>query len=186
MFYISDIRTDVPRKFNTTLQAQVYKTLKELHIAFERVDTDEIITMEECVRVNKALEMDMVKTLFLCDRQQTEFYLFVTTANKPFKTKEFSSILSLPRLSFAPAELLKKVLGTDVGAATIFGVLQDKNNLVKVIIDEDVVSNEWYGCSDGTRTVYMKIKTAQIVEEFLSHAQHSPTIIRYMLDSSNE
>ena len=41
---------------------------------FERVDTDEAVTMEDCASINRKLQMDMVKTLFLCNRQQTSFY----------------------------------------------------------------------------------------------------------------
>jgi Ala-tRNA(Pro) deacylase len=31
---------------------------------------------------------------------------------------------------------------------------------VQVVFDKDVVSEEWYGSSDGTTTGYMKIRTA--------------------------
>ncbi|MEI3446284.1 MAG: hypothetical protein V8R04_19850 [Bacteroides thetaiotaomicron] len=41
------------------------------------------------------------------------------------------------------------MLGTKVGAATIFSVILDKNNHVQVLLDKDVVSEEYYGCSDG-------------------------------------
>lgn len=78
------------------------------------VETDEIITMEDCAEVNKKLDMEMVKTLFLCNRQQTEFYLFITKGDKPFKSKNFSHALDIARVSFAPAELLKSMLGTDI------------------------------------------------------------------------
>jgi Ala-tRNA(Pro) deacylase len=49
---------------------------------------------------------------------------------------------------------------------------------VKVVFDEDVLSEEWYGCSDGTTTGYMKVKTKQIVETFLTYANHIPTAIK--------
>lgn len=52
--------------------------------------------MEDCTAVNERLDMKMVKTLFLCNRQQTEFYLFITCADKPFRSKDFSTALVLP------------------------------------------------------------------------------------------
>lgn len=69
------------------LQEKTYCALQDRHIPFERVDTDEAITMEDCVQINKVLDMKMVKTLFLCNRQQTAFYLFITTGDKPFKSR---------------------------------------------------------------------------------------------------
>lgn len=41
----------------------------------------------------------------------------------------------------------------------------------------DVLSEEWYGCSDGTTTGYMKVLTTQITGDFLSYAKHTPAII---------
>ncbi|EQE83674.1 hypothetical protein [Clostridioides difficile] len=42
------------------MQKEVYKILQKLDIDFERVDTDEAITMEDCVQINKKLNMKMV------------------------------------------------------------------------------------------------------------------------------
>ena len=61
------------------------------------------------MQIDKKLDMKMVKTLFLCDRHKTDFYLFVTTGDKPFKTKLFSSALGISRVSFAPAEFMEEI-----------------------------------------------------------------------------
>lgn len=65
MFFVSDIYTTPPDKFDTPLQKETYRVLQNLHIPFERVDTEEAITMEDCFQINKKLDMKMVKTLFL-------------------------------------------------------------------------------------------------------------------------
>ena len=136
------------------------------------------LSMEDCIRINEKLNMKMVKTLFLCNRQKTSFYLFITTADKPFKSNDFSiATLGISRVSFAPAELMETILGVKIGAATVFGVLMDKDNLVQFVIDKDVLGEEWYGCSDGTTTGYMKIKTLQIMNDFLAYAKHPPKMI---------
>ena len=70
------------------------------------------------------------------------------------------------------------MLGVKVGAATVFGVLKDKENLVQVVLDEVVLLEEWYGCSDGTTTGYMKINTNQIVNKFLPYTKHEPVVIK--------
>lgn len=177
MFFVSDIYTTAPSDFKSVLQEKTYHTLQNLHIPFERVDTDEAITMEDCVQVNKKLNMKMVKTLFLCNRQQTAFYLFITAGDKPFKSKEFSNALGISRVSFAPSDLMEIMLGTKVGAATVFSALLDKDNAIQIVFDKDIICEEWYGCSDGTTTGYMKIKTAQIIHEFLPFVKHTPSIV---------
>lgn len=177
MFFVSDIYTTAPDHFHTELQEKVYQTLGKLQIPFERVNTDEAITMEDCIQIDAKLDMKMVKTLFLCNRQQTVFYLFITAGDKPFKAKGFSAALGVARVSFAPAELMEKMLGTKIGAATVFSALLDTDCVVQIVFDKDVLAEEWYGCSDGTTTGYMKVKTEHILHQFLPYARHTPTII---------
>ncbi|TWT27218.1 prolyl-tRNA synthetase associated domain-containing protein [Planomicrobium sp. CPCC 101110] len=181
MFFVSDILETAPTDYKSPLQKMVYETLAKLHIFFERVDTDEAISMEECIEINQKLNMKMVKTLFLCNSQKTEFYLFITAAAKPFKSKNFSNALGISRVSFAPAEMMESILGTKVGAATVFGVLMDNDELVQVVVDEEILLEEWYGCSDGTTTGYMKVKTKEIIDIFLPSAKHIPVVIPYKI-----
>lgn len=177
MFYISEIKDAAPAAFRTELQKSVYETFEKLNIPFERVDTDEAVTMDDCVAINDKLDMKMVKTLFLCNRQQTDFYLFVTRGDKPFRSKDFSHALDIARVSFAPAELLLDMLQTPVGATTVLSMLVDTENRVKVVLDSEVVREEWYGCSDGTTTGYLKIRTTDIVHRFLDYTNHKPMIV---------
>ena len=175
MFYLSEIKNTAPITYKTALQKKVYDVLKELGINYERVETDVAISMEDCLLINEKLNMKMVKTLFLCNRQKTNFYLFITTAEKSFNSKELSNALKIPRLSFAPAELMEKMLGTKIGAATIFSILVE--NKVNILLDKDITTEEYYGCSDGTTTGYMKIKTEDITETFLNYTKNKAMIV---------
>lgn len=177
MFYVSNIYQTAPETCQTPLQEKTYQTLERLQIPFERVETDEAITMEDCIQINKKLNMEMVKTLFLCNRQQTAFYLFVTIGSKPFRAKDFSNALGVSRVSFAPITLMEEMLGTKVGAATIFSAILDKQNKVQIVLDQAVAASEWYGCSDGITTSYMKIRTEYITDAFLPFVKHIPAII---------
>lgn len=177
MFYVSEIKKSAPTEYKTILQKEVYQILNQLNIPFERVDTDEAITMDDCIKVDEKLNMKMVKTLFLCNRQQTAFYLFITTGDKPFRSKNFSTVLDIPRVSFAPVQLMEKMLGTKIGAATVFSAILDTENTVRIVFDKDVLKEKWYGCSDGTTTGYMKVQTEKIVRDFLDYTKHIPTFI---------
>ncbi len=177
MFYVSEIRHKPPVQFKTPLQEQVYNTLEDLNIPFERVETHEAITMEDCAAINERLNINMVKTLFLCNRQQTDYYLFITVGSKPFSSKSFSNALGISRVSFAPAEQMEKILGTKIGAATVFSSLLDKENKVRLVFDKEVIREKWYGCSDGTTTGYMKLSTEDILQRLLPFTRHIPTVI---------
>jgi len=177
MLYVSEPMRTVPSVYKNDVQQMAYAALNKLGIPFERVDTDPAISMEDCSQIDKKLDMKTVKTLFLCNRQQTAFFLFITRADKPFITKDFSSALEVPRVSFASEELLLRKLGVKIGAATIFGILLDKEHEVQVIFDKEVLGEKWYGCSDGTTTGYMKVETAKIFHAFLEFTGHTPRVI---------
>ena len=88
MFYVSDPISTPPPVFASPLQQMVYEAFAALGIPFERVDTDPGITMEDCQHIDAKIGVRIVKTVFVCNRQQTEFYLYVTTDDRPFVTRE--------------------------------------------------------------------------------------------------
>ena len=168
MFYVSEIITTPPREFSSELQKTVYETFAAREIPFERVDTDPGITMEDCQNIDAQIGVRIVKTIFLCNRQQTEFYLYVTTDDKPFVTREFCGALGIPRVSFASAELLWEKTGVLVGATTILSAVLPQAAGVHLVMDRGIAESEWFACTDGTATCFVKIKTADLLEKYLA------------------
>lgn len=177
MFFVSEIKRTVPETFSTPLQKKVYETLDKLKIPFERVDTDPGITMEDCQNINAGLGGRIVKSIFLCNRQQTKFYLYVTRDDKPFVTKDFGQALGIPRVSFASAEKLLEIAGTEHGATTVLSACLDSAKDVTFVIDKEVLEGEWYCCSDGTVGCFMKFKVRDLLDKFLPTCGHEPIII---------
>lgn len=168
MFKVSDPLTTPPPVFSTELQRQVYETFARLEIPFERVDTDPGLTMEDCQHIDEKIGVRIVKTLFLCNRQQTEFYLYVTTDDKPFVTREFCGALGIPRVSFASAEWLWSLTGVEVGATTMLSAILPSTGRVHLVMDRTVAESEWYACTDGTPTCFVKFRTRDLLEKYLA------------------
>ena len=177
MIHTSDILTTAPSEFVNETQRKVYEALDRLGIAFARIDNDPTLTMEDCVAIDAALGVPTVKTLLLCNRQQTTFYLYVMPGDKPFVTKDFGAALQISRVSFAPAEKLHELLGTEIGATTPLSLVADPENRVRLIIDRAAVASEALGCPDGTTTCYMRLCTADLLDKFLPATGHAPTFI---------
>ena len=177
MFYVSDIITTPPAEFCSELQRKVYEALASLGIPFERVDTDPGLTMEDCQHIDAKIGVRIVKTVFLCNRQQTEFWLYVTTDDKPFVTREFCGALGIPRVSFAPAEKLRELTGVEVGATTILSAVLPECTPVHMVMDRSVADSEWFSCTDGTATCFVKIRTADLLDKYIPASGHSLKII---------
>ncbi len=177
MIWVSEIKTAPPEEYKNELQKSVYETLERLSIPFERVDNDEALTMEDCIAIDKALSTKTAKALFLCNRQKTNFYLFVTAGDKPFVTKDFGKALEISRVSFAPPEIMLDMLGTIPGCASILSVLKDGESRVKLVIDKEVISAPEFASPDCTTTGYIKIGTDDILNKYLPETGHKPIII---------
>ena len=137
---ISESLTTPPARFETLLQEKVYAFLAAYSIPFERVENDPARTMEECKLISEKLGCTIAKTLFLTNRQQTKFYLYVMPDDKSFVTKVFSKSLGISRVSFASAELLKEKMGVEPGAATVFCLLLDSAKDVQLVIEKEIAA----------------------------------------------
>lgn len=171
MFKVSEILTTPPSAFSSELQEKVYETFQSKGIPFERVDTDPGITMEDCQHIDAKIGVKIVKTIFLCNRQQTEFYLYVTTDDKPFVTRDFCGALGIPRVSFASADKLWELTGVLVGATTILSAILPQANGVHLVMDKNVAESEWFACTDGTATCFVKIKTQDLLNKYLPNKE---------------
>ena len=167
MFKVSELILTPPPVFSTALQQKVYETFSALEIPFERVDTDPGLTMEDCQHIDAKIGVRIVKTVFLCNRQQTEFYLYVTTDDKPFVTRDFCGALGIPRVSFAPADKLWELTGVEVGATTVLSCILPSARPVHLVMDRSVAQAEWFACTDGTPTCFVKLRTGELLDKYI-------------------
>ena len=172
MFKVSNPICTPPETFSSALQQKVYSTFQDLSIPFERVDTDPGLTMEDCQHIDR-----IVKTVFLCNRQQTAFYLYVTTDDKPFVTRDFCGALGIPRVSFAPADKLWELTGVEVGATTVLSCILPSAGNVNLVMDRGVAEAAWFACTDGTPTCFVKLHTQDLLQKYIPASGHSLTLI---------
>ena len=155
----------------------VYDLLDQLQIHYQRTDHEEANTMEACEEIDKILDTIICKNLFLCNRQETNFYLLMMPGNKPFKTKDLSAQIQSARLSFAKPEYMEEYLHIKPGAVSIMGLMNDKDNHVQLLIDRPVVESEYLGCHPCVNTSSLKMKTKDVLETFLPAVHHEPMIV---------
>ena len=93
--------------------------------------------------------------------------------DKKFKTKELSGQIGSSRLSFAEPEDMLKYLDIEPGAVSIMGLMNDHEHDVKLIIDEDVLNDEYLGCHPCVSTSSLKLKVKDVIDIFLPATGHS-------------
>jgi Ala-tRNA(Pro) deacylase len=158
-------------------EIRTYDFLDKLGVEYYRVDHEAAMTMEDCEAIDKVLLASTCKNLFLCNRQETDFYLLLMPANKPFRTKELSTQLGVARLSFASAEYMERFLDITPGAVSVMGLINDKDKNVRLLIDKDLLSEEDFGCHPCVNTTSIKIKTAELFEKILPELGREHTVV---------
>ena len=161
-------------------EIRVYDLLDELGIEYMRVDHDVLPTMEACREVDKVLDSFICKNLFLCNPQKTKFYLLMMPGEKKFKTKELSAQINSARLSFAGAEYMEEFLDITPGSVSVMGLMNDKEGRVQLLVDEDVMKGEYFGCHPCINTSSLKVKTSDVFEKFLKAVKHEPVFVKLM------
>ena len=158
-------------------EMSVYELLDKLEIPYLRVDHEAAATVDDCHEVDEALGIHICKNLFLCNRQKTDFYLLMMPGLKKFKTKELSAQLGTARLSFAEAEYMEEFLNITPGSVSVMGLMNDKENRVRLLIDQELLQDEFVGCHPCVNTASLKIRMKDILEKFLPHVGHDYTAV---------
>ena len=154
-----------------------YDLLDSLGIEYDRIDHEPAMTMEVCEEIDRALGATICKNLFLCNRQQTDFYLLMMPGDKPFKTKDLSSQIGSSRLSFGSPEYMEQLVDITPGSLSILGLMNDKEGRVRLLIDKDVLSGEYIGCHPCINTSSLRIKTSDMLEKLIPALRHAPTLV---------
>ncbi|MBO4242200.1 MAG: prolyl-tRNA synthetase associated domain-containing protein [Clostridiales bacterium] len=154
-------------------EVRAYDLLDSLGISYMRTDHEAAYDMEACKDVDSILGVVICKNLFLCNKNRSQFYLLMMPGDKKFVTKDVSKLLGSSRLSFAPASDMLRLLDIEPGAVSIMGLMNDKSCEVQLVIDSNVLADEYIGCHPCVCTSSLKIRTSDIVDVFLPATGHS-------------
>ena len=150
-------------------EIRAYRLLDELGVDFVRTDHPEepATSMEVCEKVDAILGVRICKNLFLCNRQKTNFYLLVMPGDKPFKTKELSGQLGISRLSFGEPKFMEEFMDLQPGSVSVLGLMNDHDHRVRLLIDEDVLGEEQFGCHPCMNTSSIRFATKDLFDKIL-------------------
>lgn len=158
-------------------EQRCYELLDELGIEYWLVNHEHADTIEACHEIEKTLGASICKNLFLTNRQQTDFYLLLMPGDKPFKTRLLSKQIGSARLSFGSAEHMEKHLDITPGSVSVLGLLNDKEQAVKLLIDADLLKDDFIGCHPCINTSTLKFKLSDLTGKLLPAMGHDMTIV---------
>lgn len=158
-------------------EIRCYDLLDSLGVTYQRIDHEAAMTMEACAAIDEILDAVICKNLLLCNRQCTAFYLLMIAGDKHFKTSVLSKEIGSSRLSFAAPEYMEQYLDITPGSLSVLGLMNDKEHHVELLIDEDVLHSEYFGCHPCINTSSLRLKTSDLLEKIIPAMGHPPRIV---------
>lgn len=144
----------------------IYSVLDKLKIAYKEYKHPAVFTVEEAKKLDTG-SGSYNKSIFLRNQKETNFYLVLTLGSKKLNLKTLAVFLNDSKLSFASPEKMMKYLGVTPGSVSAFGLINDVDKVVQVIVDEELLKFDKQGYHPNINTATLIISTEDL-KKFLT------------------
>ncbi|MBI2630490.1 prolyl-tRNA synthetase associated domain-containing protein [Candidatus Pacearchaeota archaeon] len=141
------------------MSKEVQNYLSSLEISFQLFEHPPVYTCEEADKYCKDVRGIKCKNLFLKGAKTGSFYLAIISADKKLDLKKISKLVK-DNLEFAQDSDLTSVLNLSSGAVSPFGLLNDKEQSVIVLISEEVWNSDYVGFHPNINTQTLELSSS--------------------------
>lgn len=136
---------------------KVYRALNERGISFDLVEHPPAETTEEADSYIEGREGVRTKTLFLCNKKSSAFYLVIMDDGKRLDMKRLGELLDEKGMKFCSAEKLMDKMGLSPGIVSLFGLLNNRDRDIRVCLDQEMLSERRmsFHANDNTKTIFI-------------------------------
>ena len=157
-----------------TSPQQLLARLEALGIAYRNHEHAAVFTVEEAKALRGELTGGHIKNLFLRNKKE-EMWLVVAEEDKRIDLKALGERLGAGKLSFGSPDRLLRFLGVLPGAVTPFGIINDRERKVKVVLDRDLMGFNPVNAHPLVNTMTTALAPADLVR-FLEAEGHAPLV----------
>jgi Ala-tRNA(Pro) deacylase len=142
--------------------------LDHLGIAYTRRAHPAVFTVEQARRYDPENGGLHCKNLFLRNKKGDGYFLAIFEQSAEVNLRDLGARLGAGRLSLASAERLERVLAVSPGAVGPFGLINDRDKLVEVLLDARLREAPSLGFHPNVNTSTLQISAAGLLQ-FLAH-----------------
>ena len=140
----------------------LFKLLDDLEIKTKTIVHVPVHTVAEAQSVRGTSSGSYSKNLFLKDKKK-QLYLVVCLEDRVLDLKKLKGIINSSHLSFAKPFLLKEILGVNPGSVSPFSLINDTNQLVKLILDNELMRASLLNFHPLINTKTTQIKSSDLL-----------------------
>ncbi|WP_094603388.1 Prolyl-tRNA editing protein ProX [Sporomusa silvacetica DSM 10669] len=139
------------------IRKKVFDVMESMSISYNVIEHPAVFTIEDMDKLSIDNKNEIVKNLFIRDDKKQRYFLIVLHKNKRINLKELRRNLNCSPLSFASEAELYQYMKLCKGSVTPFGILNDDECKVEVVLDKDILLFENIGVhpNDNTATVWI-------------------------------
>jgi Ala-tRNA(Pro) deacylase len=156
-------------------RADLMARFSALGIRTETREHKPVFTVEEAQAVHGEIPGGHCKNLFLKD-EKGAVWLIVCLEDARIDLKSAPARIGSRRLSFGKPDLLMQLLGVEPGSVTPFGLINDKENRITVILEERMMKEPLLNYHPLTNDATTSISSADLVT-FIRSCGHEPRIV---------
>jgi Ala-tRNA(Pro) deacylase len=154
----------------------VYAALDALGIAYDRHEHPAVFNAEDASLYWDPIGGTQCKNLFLRNKKGDRHYLVVLEISKRADLKDLVKVVGDDRLSFGSPERLMAELGLTPGSVSPFGLLNDTDGSVRVLIDQDLRGAERLIFHPNINTASVVVSWASL-EKFLGTRSNRVSVV---------
>jgi Ala-tRNA(Pro) deacylase len=154
----------------------LFALLDRLGIEHSTIDHPPFFTVEEGRPWHDKIPGLHCKNLFIKDRKGG-IWLVVMPADKRADLARLEKALGAPRFSFARPDVLWDVLALTPGSVTPFGLINDTQRRVTVILDEAMLDSEWVNVHPLHNAASTTLRSADMLR-FIRALGYQPMVVR--------
>ncbi|MBN8847471.1 MULTISPECIES: prolyl-tRNA synthetase associated domain-containing protein [unclassified Sphingomonas] len=143
-------------------------------IAWDALEHPAVFTVEESAAIHDALPGAHTKNLFLKDAGGA-FWLVTVDHARRVDLKALASALGARKLSFGKAEDMERLLGVTPGSVTPLAAINDREGLVRVVIDADLAEAARVNVHPLRNTATVGL-SGSALRGLLAHWGHEPLV----------
>jgi len=151
--------------------------LRKLEIEHKLYNHKEVFNMEDISHLDMKFEGEYCKNLFLRNSKGDVHYLLIIQESKKADLKELARDIGSTRLSFASNERLYKYLKLIPGSVTPFGIVNDLEREVIVLLDSDLVGLDKINFHPNTNTATITV-SYEGLNKFLQYKGNTVKIVK--------
>lgn len=136
---------------------KVKEYLNSIGIQFKIVEHEPAYTTEEADKYIEGHDGVRTKTMFICNKKKTNYYMIIMGDSKRLDMNNFKEIVSEKQMKMASEEALKEKLGIEPGMVSPFGLLNNDEKDVKIYMDKEIITEEimTFHPNDNTKTLFI-------------------------------